>query len=261
MSLLLRKLLPRYLRLGAAEGDPDPGAPPDPGPDPAPDTGGANDDPDALDDVLDIETPDPDDPDDPKEALKAERARRENVERELNETRQRQGATPQTPTRDPEFDREEAQIADAQRNGATEDQIRWLRWQIDSNRKIRASDQRSQAALNESRDIADRTQFEQLAVTKPKTYKQYRDRIEKAVTDLRNSGQTVPPRMAMLRFMIGDDIMNGKLKPKAARAAAPGNASSVERKRLPNARSDVSARGGGQTERDKRRARLEGQPI
>jgi hypothetical protein len=68
--------------------------------------------------------------------------------------------------------------------------------------------------------------------------------------------------MAMLRFMIGDDMMNGKIKPKAARAsAAPANTSSVERKRLPNVRSDVSARGGGQTERDKRRARLEDQPI
>jgi hypothetical protein len=261
MSLLLRKLLSRYLRLGAAEGDPDPAAEPtDAAADPPTDEGGGEE---ALDDVFDgvEEGIGAGESEDPKEALKAERARRENVERELNETRQRQSTSAQTSSRDPESDREDAQIADAQRNGATEDQIRWLRWQIDSNRKIRASDQRSQAALNESRDIADKTSFEQLAVTKPKTYKQYRDRIEKAVSDLRASGQNVPPRMAMLRFMIGDDIMNGKLKPKAARAAAPGNASSVERKRLPNARSDVSARGGGQTERDKRRARLEGQPI
>lgn len=260
MSCLLRALLYRYLRLGAVEGEADPAAAPaEQGADQATDAG---DEPEALDDVFDgVEEGLGGEPEDPKEALKAERARRENAERELNETRQRQGAAPHTPSRDPEFDREETQIADAQRTGATEDQIRWLRWQIDSNRKIRASDQRSQAALNESRDIADRTSFEQLQVTKPKTYKQYRDRIEKAVTDLRASGQQVPPRMAMLRFMIGDDMMNGKIKPKAARASAPANTSSVERKRLPNVRSDVSARGGGQTERDKRRARLEDQPI
>lgn len=264
MSLLLRKLLARFLRLGVDDGEGDPAGQPDDAGTP-PDNGAAPPDPDdtpSIDDVFDTDdTPSRSEPEDPKEALRLERARRETLERELAN---RPPVASMQQGRDPDYEREEQQIAQARRDGANDDQIRWLQWQIDSNRKIRQADQRSQAALAESRDIADRTAFEQLQVTKPKTYRQYKDRVESAVNDMRAKGQAVPPRMAILRFMLGDDIMNGKLKPKARAGTSPAAANppaSVPRNRLPNVRSDVSARGNGTSERDKRRARLDGVPI
>lgn len=259
MSVLLRRLL-SFLFLGVEpEGTDDSQPPADAAPDvdPAPATTD-----DSLDDLIDAGDTAPE-PDDPKIKLTAAEKRAEEAERQLAAERSaRSTPAPSATHRDPEFEREEQQIAEAQARGVSESDLGWLRWQIESNRRIRNSERSARDALYEARELADKADFDRLEVTKPKTYKAYKDRIEKMVAETRAKGQPVPPRAAILRLLIGDDIMNGKIKPKTAKAAATTGepVSRVERARLPTHRSDVSGRSQG-SERQKRFERLKDQLI
>ncbi len=68
---------------------------------------------------------------------------------------------------------------------------------------------------------------------------------------MRAKGQTPVPRIAILRFLIGDDIMNGKVKPKGKSAPVARGTSGV-------IRSDVRGKGGNaMSEHEKRKARLQ----
>ena len=261
MSQLLRKLLSRFLHLGIEEGaDPQTDDPPPADDPPADET----QDDDSLEGLMGGDEP-PEPKDDPKERLTAAERRAEQAERELAAERaaRQHAAPPAAAGRDPDYDREEAQIAQAQANGASETDLQWLRWQIGQSRENRATKRTAMDALTRATDIADKSDFDRLEITKPKTYKTYKDRVEKAIADARAGGQTnIPSRSVILKLMIGDDIMNNKIKPKTAKAATDGEAAParVERTRLPATRSDVSGRA-AQSERTKRMERLKDQLI
>jgi len=256
MSRRLLWLLARFLTLPVedegAEGE---------GAAPIPEEAGTGDA--SLDDLLDaVETPGKSAPaGDENPIVKEARDRADRLERELAEERAARRAQPAVTApaaADSEFEREEAQLAAARRDGADESTLRWLQWQIDSNRKIRTTERNSQQALSRAEDLADRTAFEKLEITKPGVYKKYAERVEKEVTEGRFKGS---PRLGVLRLLIGDDVMSGKIKPKTKSAPAAGTpAATVDRGRTPGVRSDVRP-GKGNSESEKRRARLENQLI
>ncbi|AOI70846.1 hypothetical protein WI29_34065 [Burkholderia ubonensis] len=124
------------------------------------------------------------------------------------------------------------------------------RWQIQSNRTLRESQRAAQAALFQAQDLNDRTAFESKIASDPHRAR-YRDRVEQAVQEERRQGRNAS-REAVYYFMLGKDIADGKLKPKA-KAKAP--AADIPRGKSPGVRSNVPA-GRGQTEHQKRAARL-----
>jgi hypothetical protein len=251
MTLLQRLFL---FLLVAAEGDDPPADPPPPGPE------------GTLDDLLDLEESIPasraatttEEDEDPKVALQREREERrrekEELERERRaridaETRAAAARPPAQTTADPEWDAEETRLRDT-----TISELE--RWQIQSNRAIRGSNRAAQSAYFQAQDLADKTSFDRLAHTMPKLYNRYQSRVEAAVADMRSKGQNAP-REAVLRLFIGDDMVKGLIKPKTkAKAAATETTTTVDRGRTPGARSDVRAKSGN-SEREKRRARLE----
>src|SRR5574340_80191 len=174
---------------------------------------------------------------------------------------QRIESVPQ-PTRDAERDAEDAQLERARQSGMSENDLAWMRWQIAQNRETREAKRMSERALSESRDAADRADFGRLEFTDPDLYRAYAPRIEKIIADTRAKGQTTAPRGAILRLLLGDDLLNrkqAKRTPKSE-ARAPAPTSTVARTPAPRARSDVQARAGG-NEREDRRRRLEGKSI
>jgi len=261
MSRLLLRLLARFLTL-AVDGE---GDPPDPQ-----DAGGTGDE--GLDELLGAVEPEGEpvsategEPENP--LVKEARSRADAATRELEAERAaRRAAEARIPVApiagDPEYDREEQELAQARASGATQESLSWLQWKIDSNRKIRLSERNATSALRQAEDISDRNAFERLEITKPQVFKRYKDRVEATMTEMRAKGQNAP-RLAVLRLLIGDDIMNGKIKPKAAKAAAEGAPapSTVDRGRTPGVRTDVRGRAGSLTEHEKRRARLENTPL
>jgi len=242
----------RYLFLGVVEGEPEPAAP-EPTAEPGDDLFG--DDGTLLDAAEEGGGTPAAEPEETP-ALKEAKRRADEAEARANDERSRREALERaapapTPQRDPDFEREEMELRQAREGGATPEQIAWLQWKIDSNRKIRTTERSAGSALQEARDLADRTAFERLEITHPKVYQRYASRVDAAVADMRAKGQQVPPRAAILRLMIGDDLLAGKVAPK--KKAAP-----VERGRTPGIRSDVRGNGkGSMTEHEKRKARLQ----
>ncbi|WP_193098014.1 hypothetical protein [Burkholderia sp. Z1] len=124
------------------------------------------------------------------------------------------------------------------------------RWQIQSNRTLRQSQQAAQTALFQAQDLRDQTLFESKIASDPHRAR-YRDRVEQAIQEERRAGRNAS-REAVYYYMLGKDIADGKLKPKA-KAKTP--AADVPRGKSPGVRSTVpNAR--GQTEHQKRAARL-----
>lgn len=170
-----------------------------------------------------------------------DKARR--LEEELNSSRH---GSPQ-PTQDQQlYAQEEARLKDPE---TTELE----RWQIQSNRTLRQTQQASQAALVEARDMHDRTSFDNRANNDP-VVKKYASEVEKELTKLRSTGGNAP-REAIAAMLIGRDVMAGNYKPKTT--AKPND---VKRGKTPNARSDVSTKG-RVSEHEKRARRLENQQI
>ena len=132
------------------------------------------------------------------------------------------------------------------------------RWQINSNRTLRENKRASGMALFQAQDIADRTAFNQLAVTKPAIHKRYAERVEAEITKMRANNQNAP-REAVLRYLIGNDAMEGKLSSKKGGSKA-ADTNTIDRGRSPGARSDVASKG-RMTEAQKREKRLEGVQI
>ncbi len=133
------------------------------------------------------------------------------------------------------------------------------KWQINSNRTLRANSRAATQALRSATDISDRAEFDRLAVTNPKVYKAYSDRVEKSLSEMRTKGQDAP-RLAVLRFLIGDDAVNGKTTGETVRKKTSTPVSTVNRSKPASARSDVSSKQ-KQSERDKRNERLRNQNI
>ncbi|MGR3910009.1 hypothetical protein Q3A80_23490 [Burkholderia sp. SR8] len=147
------------------------------------------------------------------------------------------------PIADRDFEAEEARLRDPNLDPME-------RWQIQSNRTLRQSQQAAQAALFQAQDLRDQTLFESKIASDPHRAR-YRDRVEQAVQEERRAGRNAS-REAVYYYMLGKDIADGKLKPKA-KAKSP--AADVPRGKTPGVRSTVPpAR--GQTEHQKRAARL-----
>ncbi|HDR9236387.1 hypothetical protein [Burkholderia vietnamiensis] len=150
---------------------------------------------------------------------------------------------PAAPQTDRDYEAEEARLRDPNTTDIE-------RWQIQSNRTLRQSQQAAQAALFQAQDLRDQTLFESKIASDPHRAR-YRDRVEQAVQDERRAGRNAS-REAVYYFLLGKDIADGKLKPKA-KAKTP--AADVPRGKTPGVRSTVPpAR--GQTEHQKRAARL-----
>ncbi|KUY70812.1 hypothetical protein [Burkholderia sp. RF4-BP95] len=153
------------------------------------------------------------------------------------------GRTTTSPATDRDFEAEETRLRDPNLDPME-------RWQIQSNRTLRQSQQAAQAALFQAQDLRDQTLFESKIASDPHRAR-YRDRVEAAVQEERRAGRNAS-RESVYYYMLGKDIADGKLKPKA-KAKAP--AADVPRGKTPGVRSTVPA-GRGQTEHQKRAARL-----
>ncbi|QTD88889.1 hypothetical protein [Burkholderia anthina] len=153
------------------------------------------------------------------------------------------GRTIQPPAPDRDFESEEARLRDPNTTDIE-------RWQIQSNRTLRQSQQAAQAALFQAQDLRDQTLFESKIASDPHRAR-YRDRVEQAVQEERRAGRNAS-RESVYYYMLGKDIADGKLKPKA-KAKAP--AADVPRGKPPGVRGTVPA-GRGQSEHQKRAARL-----
>lgn len=207
--------------------------------------------------------------DDPAVLLEAERKARQRVEVERDverETRQREAreraaAPAPTQTRgDPEFEAEERRLAEARANkDYTAEQVKWLEWQIESTRNIRASKRESQQAMFIAADATDRNAFDKLETSKPRLHKRYADRVEKELAKARSEGRN-PPRRAILAYLVGEDMVSGKIKAKSGKSTTESTGTKVDRGRMPGTRTDVG-RKGGMTEHQKRAARLENQIL
>lgn len=144
---------------------------------------------------------------------------------------------------DPTWEAEEARLKSA-------DITPLEKWQIESNRAIRQTTHQSQQAIFHAQDLADKTSYQTQAISNP-VYKKYAARVEEQLAKARSNGSN-PPREAVLKFILGEDMLAANFKSTTKKAAG----STTPRGKTPGARSDTSARG-GQSEREKRRARLE----
>lgn len=267
MNFLLR-LLVRFLVLPAVDPEPAPDASPPP-------AAGAGDDPGegTLDDLIDAAGTEPDVPretdgDEPAPAPRVS-AREQQLARELEDERrlrysaeQRQTAAA-PPAQDPLFAEEERRIAEAART-MDANSAGWVKWQIGVDRQNRQVRQEAATMRQEARDLSDQAAFRALKADKPALFNRYEARVEAEVAKMRAAGQNVAPREAILKYLAGNDLVNGTLKktttaPKPAAPAAPTQ--TVDRGRMPQARTDVRGRANAQSEREKRRERLRDQPL
>jgi hypothetical protein len=243
MSKLLQRLL-GLLFPGVDGDDPnaDPGAYPGAGDDPAADPGA---DPAATDDDdIDFDFVEPTAPTPRRTTVEDRLSGIESSMAEARRFAEERARGTGAPPIDPQFQREEERL----RSTDITDQERW---QIESNRVLRENQRLSQQALFQAQDLNDRTAFESKVSTDPHRAR-YRDRVEAALTEERRNGRNAS-REAIYYHMLGKDIADGKLKPKA-KAKAP--AADIPRGRTPGVRSNVPANR-GTSEHDKRRSRLE----
>lgn len=242
---MILKLLFSFLRLGVGEPDPEKEEVKD---DPAPDL------------EIDLETEEPAPEKDDKDErptkeqyeavaaqAKADRERGDRFERELADARRQRPPAPH----DDMARREEAELQD-------EKTPELRRWQIQANRTLRAGRTESQLALAQANDIADRTTFRAIESKKPALFKRYETRVEEELAKVRQQGGNAS-REAIFKFLVGQDALDDKFTRKKA-SAKDDKPASVPRGKLPGARSDVSGKS-GQTEHQKRIARLENQQI
>jgi hypothetical protein len=195
-------------------------------------------------------------------AVKRERERAERAERELEIERAaaRRNQPPADPRTliDPQVEEENAYLENVRKNGDA-DAFKQAQWYVNQQRATRQATNASQAALRTMDDMRDLTTFQRLEVTNPKVFKRYEKRVEQALAQTRQAGQNAP-RGAILRLLIGQDIMDGKVKTKSTkRAPAADGSQKVDRGALPGARTDT--RRGAQSAHDKLRAKLENVPL
>lgn len=206
---------------------------------PTPDTDDDPLDDDPLDDIPD----DPpvtartrrDDVGDRVARVEAELARRA----QLADDRERAARAPAV---DAEFQREEERLRSA-------DTSEMERWQINANRTLRATQAEARQAMFQAQDMSDRTRFESKVASDPRRAK-YTERVEEEIQRARSRGQQAS-REDVYFWMLGKDIADGKLKPKAKASTTP----QVPRGKSPGVRSDVQSRG-PKSDHEKRAARL-----
>jgi len=187
-----------------------------------------------------------------QKAIRETRERAQAAEAALAEARAQLEAArrPQQPQGSAQPDPEQAlweQEEAVLRNPEAQD---WQRYAVNANRAARAAARQSAQALANSQDMADRTAFQALAATNPKTYAAYKDRVEEELKKARANGHN-PSRQAILKLLLGEDMLAGKLRSattkKPATPAAPRRAAS-----------DVPASGRGRlSDAEAREKRLE----
>jgi hypothetical protein len=209
------------------------------------------DDSDAVDSADDDtdDLPEPDFADDapvraaPRRDDSGERLARLEAEVERRGRLAAEAAARQPAPVDEDFRREEERLR-------SPDTTEMERWQIQANRTLRDTQRQAQQALMQAQDMADRTRFESKIASEPRRAK-YTDRVEEEVGKARQRGQNAS-REDVYYWMLGKDIAEGKLKPKAKTSSTPN----VNRGKPANVPSDVQGRG-RTTDHDKRRSRLE----
>jgi hypothetical protein len=212
------------------------------------------DDPDSLDPVGDDDDDLPVDdlPDDPPARTASRRDdaadRLARLEAEVERRGKLAEDARRTPPVDTDYQREEERLRDPNTSEME-------RWQIQANRTLRATQQQAQQAMFQAQDLSDRTRFEAKIASDPRRSK-YTERVEEEVQKARSRGQAAS-REDVYYWMLGKDIADGKLKPKSKSTPA----ANVPRGKSPAVRSDVQGRGRPSSDRDKLRARLEGQNI
>ena len=140
-----------------------------------------------------------------------ERSRR--LEAERDEARRSQA--PARPPEDAQFAAEEARLRAA-------DVTELEKWQIQSNRTIRRSEQQALAAQIQASDTADRTAYQARSMDNQRM-RAYATRVEDRLTEMRKSGQNAP-REAIYRYLLGEDVDKGTVKTAAAKPKAKAGA-------------------------------------
>ena len=159
----------------------------------------------------------------------------------------RRSTQPQQPSQDQKtWQQEEAILASPDAND-------WQRYAIQSARDARQANANSQHALRESRDQADKTAFERIAVSKPKAHAMYKDKVESMLKEMRSKGNDAP-REKLMALLMGEDMIAGKFKAVEGKSS---KTSGVKRGSTPGAKSDVRDSGGKLSESEKRTKRLE----
>ena len=177
--------------------------------------------------------------------------RAERAEREAEELRRSQRQVQQA--RDEVFEQEEARIKALD---LSTPEGRLEKWQIDSNRVMRANQRDANAARLEAADTRDLTSFSKLAVTEPKNYAKYAPLVERELEKARAQGHN-PPREILYNQLLAKDVRAAMAK----RDAEPKKEAKLQRGKTPGARSDTPGKGGTMTEHQKRTARLENVQI
>ena len=127
------------------------------------------------------------------------------------------------------------------------------KWRIQANRRIRETENTARMTAFQSQDSADRSAFSVKCSTN-KRLAYVEKQVEEEIQKMRANGQNAP-REAVAYFLLGKMAANAKTK-----AAPKTNSASPRGGQTAGARSDVSGKT-SLTEREKRRARLENQPI
>ena len=136
------------------------------------------------------------------------------------------------------------------KNPATEE---WQRYAVQSARDARDAKRESTAARFDAKDLADKAEFDKLSTSMPKTYSGYKDRVEATLVEARKAGNN-PSRKNIAAFLIGQDMLDGKLKSTEGKPKKTGG---VPRGSTPGVRSDAPAGAGRMTDIEKVRKRLE----
>ena len=263
MTTAWMRLMARFLVLGVVEGE---GDPPPEGDELPP--GGeeelippGDDETPPGDDELPPEGDEPPLGDQPPAETRGKRAIRESRKRaqdaEARATRAeaearaatQRSAPPPPPTDEQRlFEQEEALLRAPDCN-------EWTKWKIGTDRQNRQIQRTAQQTLAQAQDTADRADFARMALTKPKLYAYYADKVEERLKQVRANGGNVPRDM-VFTLLLGEDAKNGKLKSKARDNPPPA----VNRAKPGAPRTDIRTRG-TLSERQKLAKRLEGVQI
>jgi hypothetical protein len=220
-------------------------------------------------DVPDEDLPEPVDDDDEPDPVEDDEppARIGRAQREIIKTRERaQTAEAQLATARAEL--EAARRAPQQAAQPSQDELIWKQedevlrnpdaepWQkyaVQSARQARSAEANSRNAMARAEDLVDKSNFDRIRSEKPKLYERYKDKVETMLTELHTSGRTAP-REKLLAILVGEDMLNGKLKTSETRTTtAPARRASTA-----GVRSDVSSASTGRlSESEKREKRLE----
>lgn len=173
------------------------------------------------------------------------RARADRAEREAADLRSRQS---QANSEEARLRAEEDRVLTDPKADANE------KWRIEANRRIRYTEQTAAQTAFSAADTNDRSNFS-IACSGNKRLAYVKDQVEAELLKMRQAGQNAP-RESIAYFLLGKMAANAKPKKQVAAAPSGPRGGKVGA----GVRSDVPGKT-SMSEREKRRARLENQPI